>query len=914
MTDWHRLLRDRLAGLQIRPEREAEILDELSQHLDDHVNDLVSGGMPTEDARVAALSDLDAPGVLEGQLSEIEARPPLMLPAVGAPVRGRWLHALAQDVRHSVRSLRRSPVFAMTAIFTLALSIGSATAILSIGNWLLWRPTPGVHDPDRVAQALTGVWTDKGHRVTVAISQLNLNDLRDASTTLAGIAGVLSTNVHLAGDALPPAEAAAEAVSFDTLSLLGVPIVAGRAFHQDDDKDPAGVPVVVISAEVAARGFGTPEGAIGQRLRVNGRPTTIIGVVGGMFSGTTPLSLAKIWYPGSSYGYINHFTATGSLTARGGGLYRTLVVRLKPEITLEAAQAELDVLVPALADRYPGVNDGFRTVRAKLGPLNTDTRARYETTVNVLLAIGAALVLLGCANVANLLMMRTVKTGRDRAVRLSLGASRARLVSMQFVESALLSLAGAAAGVLLALWLKELIVWLLFPGMPPGFDIDAPLDGRVLIMTLAVSVATGLFSGFFPAMTGRRASASLVAATAGTRSVTAARWLRSSLAAAQLALSLALVTGSLLLATTLKQLYAMDLGFDPADTSRHIVDPTRHGYKLGQSAPYFVDLLRRLEQRPGLDAVAVSTQAPFGASFLVRVEDPAGADRPPIRVMSNSVSARYFDALKMRFLRGGPFTDGGSVSSASSRYSVVIDEGLAKRLFGDADPLNRALIVPAAGDSPRRELTVAGVTASTRENQFAVDRPLFLYQPFGAEPRPSSMVIVRSQLPLAEVTRLVQEAAREIDPSLPVRLSQPISSLIASKLTNQRVFAWMLTLVGACAFVLAAVGLYGLLAQSVTERTRELGIRLAMGSGQARIFSLVLKQAGWIAASGTVAGLLLAAFGTRLIEAQLYGVTRLDPATYLLASLALAVVVFVAALWPARTATRIEPVQALRME
>ena len=191
MTDWHRLLIDRLAGLQIRPEREAEILDELSQHLDDQVNELVSGGMPTEDASVAALSDLDAPGALERQLGEIEVRRPLMLPAVGAPVRGRWLHALAQDLRHSVRSLRRSPVFALTAIFTLALSIGPATAILSIGNWLLWRPTPGVHDPDRVAQALTGVWTDKGHTVTVAVSQLNLNDLRDASTKLSGIAGVL---------------------------------------------------------------------------------------------------------------------------------------------------------------------------------------------------------------------------------------------------------------------------------------------------------------------------------------------------------------------------------------------------------------------------------------------------------------------------------------------------------------------------------------------------------------------------------------------------------------------------------------------------------------------------------------------------------------------------------------------------
>jgi predicted permease len=534
--------------------------------------------------------------------------------------------------------------------------------------------------------------------------------------------------------------------------------------------------------------------------------------------------------------------------------------------------------------------------------------------VSVLLAIGAALLVLGCANVANVLMLRAVRTERDRAIRLALGASRARLVALQLTESAMLALSGALLGVVLAIWLKGLIVWLLFPGMPAGYELAVPIDERVLLMTLAVSMACGLFAGFAPALVGRRPVLGAAVAAGGGRSVTATRWLRAGLAGLQLALSLALVTGSLLLVTTLRHLHGVELGFEPSGASRHLIDPARHGYRSDRAAVYFEDLLRRLDGRPGFQSVALSGLSPFGSSSRVRLQDPDGADRPPIAVLSNNVSAAYFDVLRMRIVRGRAFTDAeGLAPAGAAAYPVVIGESLARRLFGGTDPIGRHIVIPAAGNSPTREAPVIGVAADVRWNNVTGEQPLFLYQPLAAL-RGASMVLVRSGLPLADVTRAVQAAAREIDPTLPVRFSQPLTSLIEEELTEQRVFAWMLSLLGWLAFALAAVGLYGLLAQSVTERTREFGIRMAIGSGRGRIFGLVVRQAAWIGAFGTLGGVALALVGTRLIEAQLYGVARLDPLTYAAAASALVAVVFAAAILPARAATRVQPVEALRVE
>ena len=915
MTDWRQPLKERLKGLSLRPEREAEIIDELSQHLDDQVRDLVAGGTDGDAARTAALAELDAPGALARRLAGIETRQPLALPAPGAPARGRWAQARWQDVRHSVRALRRSPIFATAVLATLALTIGPTTAILSIGNWLLWRPTPGVTAPHELVLMTTGVFEERGVSVE-SVSNANLRDLAQSSKTFTGIAGIQEGNVNVAGDALPPVQTRGGWVTANAFDVLGVPLAAGRTFRADEDREPRGEHVAIIREGIATRGFGSVNGAVGRTILLNGRPMLIVGVVPDRFIGLTPLSRTDVWYLGTAYAYVNHFPDESRLMARSEGVFHTFIGRLAPGATIAGAQAEVDVLLPGLADRYPGENGKFKEVRGRLETgigLSQVQRDRYARLMSTLLIVGGALLLLGCINVANMLMVRSVRTVRDRAIRLALGASRARLALLQLTESALLAFGGAAAGVLLAVWLKQLVLNLLIPGIPAGMELNVPLDLRVLGMTMGVALMCGLVSGFIPALLNRKVDVAQSIAVGG-RTATRAHWLRAGLASLQFALSLALITGSLLLVATLRNLYAIDLGFDATNVTRHAIDPGRHGYRGDRQQAYFSDLLQRLSGKPGIEAVSISGRAPFGSQYRTRIQDPEGADRQAIQINSNNVSSAYFAVLGTDILRGRAFTDAEAMAPGNpTTFPVVISQNLARRLFADADPIGRTIVFPRSGSSPAREASVIGVVEDVRWGSVTGEAPLLLYEPFPRFPG-SATLLVRSPLPDAEVTRIVGQAAKELDAALPVSFSQPLISEVERRLADQRVFAWVLSLLGWIAFALAGVGLYGLLAQSVSERAREFGIRLAIGSGRGRIFALVLRQAAWIGVFGVIGGLALAAFGSQMIEALLFGVTRLDVSTYILAAGVLVVIVFVAGLWPARSATRIQPVEALRIE
>lgn len=917
MAEWRRELVEHLAGLRLRPERESEIVEELSQHLDDRVRELIAAGADPAAARAAALADLDAPGELARRLRDVEAPSPQQLPPPGSPARGWWLHDRWQDSRHAVRALRRRPGFAVTVIATLALTIGPTTAILSVGNWLLWRPAPGVSDPSRLAVVWFGEWRSERSVSPSGVSYLNLDDLRSASRTLSGIAGLQEGRANLAVGALPPAVTGVGWVTANVLDVLGIRMVAGRTFVPEDDELPYGGHVAVVSEGLARRAFGEPANAIGQRVLLNGRPLSVIGVLPAEFTGIEPFSRVDVWYPGAAYEHVNHFTNPRPVT-RTNGLFYSFVARLAPGVSADAAQAELDVLVPALAEQYPEENEKFTSVRARvfagLGP-RVLQRDRYAKLVVVLLAVGGTLLLVGCANVANLLMVRGVRTRRERAIRLALGASRSRLVLLHLTETALVTLSGAALGVAVAFWLAQLIAMLILPGTDPGTLPHVPLDARVLVMTLGVSGLCGLAAGLAPALMASGVEPGSALAEGGSRSVTSTHRLRTGLAVVQFALSLALVTGALMLVTTLRHLHAVPLGFDPAEVSLHILDPRTHGYAPDRARTYLDDILERVRQAPGITTASLSRLYPFGSGFSMRVQAPAGGDQPHIDVYANAVTAAYFDVLRIPLVRGRLFSEDETAGRGDSDV-IIIGERLSRRLFGEVEPIGQRVLLPSTAQSPVRELRVVGVVRDVRWNSVLDEPPLFLYGPFGhaAFPMSYATLLVRSPLPQREVAARVGAAALEVDPTLPVQHSRALSAEIDRSLADRRVFAWMLSLLGWLGFVLAAVGLYGLLAQGVTERTRELGIRIALGSSRTRVFGLVLRQAVWIGTFGTAAGLMLAYFGSRLIDAQLVGVTRLDISVYLTAAASLAAVVLVASLWPARAATRIEPVEALRSE
>jgi predicted permease len=789
--------------------------------------------------------------------------------------------------------------------------------MLSIGNWLLWRPTAGVVEPGRLGLVYVGQWIGRGFSPR-GVSYLNLDDLRHTSKTMTAITGVQEGSGSLATDALPPAIIETGWVTADFFDVLGVRVQAGRSFRREDDQPPAGARVAVISDGLARRAFGGAVGAVGGRLMLNGLPLTIVGVLPSEFLGTEPFSHVDVWYPGATYAYVNHFGGPDRWATREDGLFYSFIVRLAPGASFAMAQAELDVLVRGLAANYPKENQELESVRARLvDGLGTPIlqRESYQRLVSVLLAVGGALLLLGCANVANLLMVRSVGRRREYALRRALGAGRGRLLLLQLTEAMLLAAGGTALGVALAVWLKQFVAALLLPAVAARSDFIVPLDMRVLAMALGVSIGCGFAAGFVPAVYAARNTSAAALGHTGGRSVTTTRRVRTGFAIAQLALSLALVTGALMLVATLRNLNRIDLGFNADGVTTHGMEPSGHGYQPDRAFVYYRTMMDSLQGTPGFEAVSIGARAPFGSGRIMRLQDPAGAEQEPIEVYANAVSRTYFDVLGMRLIEGRVFTDAETWTPTSG--SAIVGAKLARRLFGNAGPIGRRLVIPARTPArPAHELTVVGVAPDVHWRNIAGDPELFLYLPFSSPDFGvrSATLLVKSALGPSDVTKRVEAAAKDVDPTLPVQYSRSLRTSIEVSLGNRRVFAWVLSILSWLAVVLAAVGLYGLLAQSVAERTREFGIRMAIGSDRRHIFVLVITQALWIGVLGTSLGIGLAFVGSRLVEAQLYGVTRLDPAVYVMAAAVLGVVVLVAGLWPARTATRIEPVEALRIE
>lgn len=922
MRDWTHDLRPRLEPFHLPPGDELQIIEEVSRHLDDRVAELERAGVAADEARRLALSEVSDEELTREGWGRIRSQRPLPVPGVAS--RGQWLRSWWQDIRYTIAVLRRAPLFAGTVIAALALTIGPTTAILSIGNWLLWRPTPGVVAPDRLAVIWFGEWRSERSVMPRGVSSQNLSDLRDASDTMADIAGWQESTAALAfeGGAARTIEVGSAAANF--FDLLGVRAVAGRTFTEADDQPPYGSPVVMLSAGTARRLFGSADAAIGRSVSINGGPMSVVGVVPSEFAGMRPFSRVDVWYPGHADYRVRHFNAEmmEGRADRGNGHFYTFVARLRPGATFDALQAELDVRVPTLVERFPKENAGFAAARARvyagLGPMELQRNILAGFVRNLLL-VGGVLLLLGCANVSNLLLFRGVSRQHERAIRVALGASRSRLLRLLLLESCTLSLVGAAVGTVLAVSTQHLLQVLLLPELgDASADVTLPLDLRVLGATLGVSVACGLISGMVPAWIGSSTRITWVLARGGSRTSHRGTRLRASFAALQLALSLALVINALLLVATLQNLSSIDAGLDSRDVSVHYVDLADYGYTTDAATAYSEQLLGRLTSDPAFEFASISAGHPPRAVYHDRIAAPDGADLPPIDVWHDFVTDDYFRTLRQPFLSGRAFSrDEVLATTDAGTIPTVLGEALAHRLFGQERALGRRVRLP---DDPARDFVIVGVVRDVRgpEAVLSGQAPLTIFTPFSySRDFPFAMrpvVMVRSSRPVHEVAARVLSHVAALDPTLALLPPRLLSDVLSAPLTRRHVYAWVLSLLGATGFLLAAIGLYGLLAQMVSERSRELGIRVALGAARRHVMGLVMRQALTVAAAGGLVGLGLAALGSRLLESQLFGLNRLEPWVYLVSSAALGAVVVIAALRPATVATQIEPIEALRAD
>ncbi len=811
---------------------------------------------------------------------------------------------MLHELRYAMRSLRNSPTFTLVAVITLATGIGVTTASLALTDWLLLRPVPGVADPGRLAI----VWSaSRGETPSLmAAAGLNINwisyaqhdELTQRLTTLSGLAGYQAGEVNLGAHDAMPRRVNVQYVMPSYFRVLDVRPSLGRALLPEDDAAPQGAPVAVISDALWAGMFQRDPGVLGKRVRVDGSPFTVVGVAPPEFHGTERLGEADLWLPGRVLE-----------RARLGGYYQ-FVARLAPGARFAQAEAQLHAVFAGLGPTFDA--QLFRG-------LGIPPMQRPQVTQLVRLAITASVLvlLIACANVANLFLFRGLSRRSLTALHKVLGARSVAVVRRQLIEGVTIAVPALIAGILLASWFVLIFQGVAFSRWTRPFG-RIPIGWPVVGLAAVVALATAALATVAPALTATRIDpVEAVQGTARTHAAGGVR-LRRALTVIQLGLSLSLVVGALLIVRTLERLNAIDIGFQPRNVYTLQMDPAQP-----EPRAYYRELRNRLSAAPGLGQVAIAWRAPFtGMMRIMAVFRPGTDPDSALRVRENLVSPGYFRLLEQPLVAGRPFAEREFLPDSSVPPKIILSESVARRLFGDA-PATGRLVVRAPGGRPEE---VVGVVRDTRwEGLDATGSPvrdprLMIYTPFGQEVRYRGVlsggveILVRSGLTERAVGETVRRVAGELDRSVPAYGISSMVERIKNSILDRLLFGRLLGALAILALVLAVVGLYGLVAYGVAAHTREFGIRIALGAEARAIGRLVLREAVLLASAGVAAGLAGGVALSRLIASRLYGVGSLDPLTYSV-SVALLFAVAVLAAWvPARAATRVDPMVALRAE
>jgi predicted permease len=825
---------------------------------------------------------------------------------------GAALESVAQDVRFSIRLLRRNPSFATAAILTIALGTFPMAATLGLANWLFFRPAPGVTGADRLVHVEFITRDDTGDRHSAGMSYLNHADLMNGLKSVTGLAGHTEGSGSIALPGVDARHVDAEFVTHDYFQVLGMRMAAGRYFVPEEDREPDGAAVVILGHGLATALFGSPESAPGRSVLVNGLDFTVVGVAPPEFRGLKNDQYAQMWLPGATSAYARHVPRDRWDRDRGTGTFKEFVGRLAANVDLEQARTELAAATRALAGGDPAENRRLQTAEIRMerqpGMSFSGGNTRNEVTLMVTLFVsaGALLLLLAWANVGNLLLFRGARRREEMALRSALGASRWRLLRAHLIEVSLMSLAGGAAGLVLTFWLARLLESLVIPAA--GF-LKLPIDWGVGGLVLAGSVLVGFVFGGAPAVFGSSGGGlALGVQRVGHRR---GRRLRNALTVMQLASSLSLLVGAILLLVTIRNLVEVDVGFDPARVVSATVFPYDNGYDDRRSLAFYRELLARAAAMPAVSAVSVSQAPPIvGANVRERVRLPGRDREEPIAIATNGVTADYFRVLGVPLLRGRGFSqDEAFALPDGSCGPVLVSASLAMRLFGTRDALNRVLVLPRIS----MECRVVGVAADVRNGPAAEWAPT-LYRPLGRSGLFRATLLARSGGPLPLASAALREAAASIDPAIPLYGRTSLAEGIEFQMAGRRIIASVLGVLALLGLLMAAVGLYGLVAETVVDRTREFAVRMAIGAGPRSILVAVLRRAAVLAGIGIAVGIALSAGLSRAIRSQLFGVTAMEPWAYLTAAGLLAAVVVLASLAPAVRATRMNPVDVLRAE
>ena len=812
------------------------------------------------------------------------------------------MNTLLQDLRYGWRQLWKHSGFTTLAIVSMALGIGANTAIFSLVDTVLLRPLP-VKDPSQLME-LYGT-QHQGADITLQ-SYLNYKDYRDRNTVLSGLIAyrLAVTNMSHGGT---NERAWGYLVSGNYFDVLGVKPILGRGFLPEEDKTPGAKPVTVLSYATWQKLFAADSTVIGRTVTLNGRAYTIVGVAPKGFVGTEVAYAPQMWVPIMMAKEIE--LGSHWLDSRDSDNLFT-VGRLKPGVSTKQAEAALSVLTAQLAKEYPK-DDGGRGVRLiPPGLFIPSIRNAVFAFSSVLAVVGGLVLLLACVNLANLLLARAAGRRKEIAIRLAVGASRSRLVRQLLTESVMLSLAGGGFGLLLASWINHAVSSL---KLPSDFDLlfDVRLDSRVLLFTLGLSVLTGVLFSLIPAL--QSSKPELVPALKEESSLAGFRRsrLRNSLVVLQIALSLLLLVSAGLIVRSLQAAQHLRPGFNPEHAAAISFDVALQGYDEAKGRAFYTRVLEEARALPGITSAALTENLPLSLDYnatSIYIEGQASKSSSDLPfAIPRDVGPGYFTTMEIR-LRGRDFSP--NENKTESRVAIV-SETFARRFFPGRKRSASALTLLARTSPIGRS---SGSAGDGKYNSLGEDPTPAVYRPLLRDYVTPVTLVARGRASSETLLATIKSETQKLDPSLTIFVAKTLEEHMNIPLFPARMAASTLGSFGVLALVLAAVGIYGVMSYVVAGRTREIGLRMALGAQSENIRGLILRQGMVLASLGAVIGLVMSFGATRMLKTLLYGVSAVDPMTFVVVTLLLGFVTFLACWIPAHRATRVDPMVTLRAE
>jgi len=902
MPDWKGEIIQRLASLRLAPTREAEIVEELAQHLEDRYQELLAGGAAPTQAYRTALEELSDNQWLVQELRRVEhsmTSEPVVLGTRG----GKNLMAdLWQDLRYGLRMLAKIPGFTAVAMLTLALGIGANTAIFSMVNAVLLRPLP-YSEPDRLVRVVSVRLRDGADD---NVSYPDFVDWRARNHVFEGLAVFRTGGFTLTGMGTALRLNGA-VVSAELFKLLRVAPSLGRPFLPEEDKPGAvsGTDAVILSHGLWQSQFGTDPSVLGRTIKLNGKSFTVVGVSPPGFQFPIQTDVPDLWTTIAVDG-----AGKESMITQRGAHYLDVIARLKPGVTLPHAQAEMSTIVSNLNKQYPENYPRAAKVVPELGEMVKDV---LPALLILLGAVGCVL-LIACANVANLLLARGTARQREIAIRSALGASRGRVIRQVLTESIVLSSLGGALGLLLGVGGMGLLTRLI-PGEIPRLS-EISLDLRLLAFAAMVSLVTGILFGLAPAVQGSKSDLTEALKEGGRGSsegVHRSR-IRSTLVVGELAVAMVLLVAASLLIQSLSCLERVDPGFDPRNVLTFGVHVPAT-YSDAQGLAFFRQVVAGIGSLPGVRTASAAVPLPLSGdemdtSFEIEGRPVAKAKRPT--TIFNLVEPRYFATMGIPLMRGRDFTPGDDLKA---RPVVIVSETLAKRFFPDQNPIGQH-IKPGISNGypadPMRE--IVAVVTDVKQASMAENASAEVYVPLAQCPNNSMLVVVRTQTDPMSIVAAAREKVKTLDKDVPIFAVKTLDEYVGESMAQARFNARLLGIFAGLALALAVVGIYGVISYSVTQRTHEIGVRVALGAGLGDVLKLVVGQGLRLALVGMAVGMVVALPATRLLRAMLFSVRPTDLTTFLLVSLVLFAATLLATYIPARRASKVDPVVALRYE